>query len=279
MPGMFICSIVTFIIISLFDSGNFFPASKNLKNLIFSDTFLPPGILNLLFKTNVNYIDGAYWTIFVEIIFYLIVSTLYFWDRKNLFCNYLILTLCTTIIYLLFTKPECKSFLTPILSDDVYIYISKIVVIFKFPGESMWFLLGMALLELYKNKSNKYIFSLFTGFFIFQIMLNFNKNVVIFFSFLYVILILFIYKPSYVSFLGSKYISNLGIASYSGYLIHQNIGVLFINKFSFLFGNKNWLLPIICMCLFCLYGLYSYRYLEKPIETYLRKVIIRKSKL
>ena len=40
IPGMLVCSIITFLIFSFFDPENIFVRSKSFSNLIFSNTFL-----------------------------------------------------------------------------------------------------------------------------------------------------------------------------------------------------------------------------------------------
>lgn len=89
------------------------------------------------------------------------------------------------------------------------------------------------------------------------------------------LLLLFIYRPTVINFLGGKFISRAGIASYSIYLIHQNIGVLLINKLSYLFNDFNWILGILIFVLVSLFGLYSYKYLEVPFGRKIKSLVFK----
>ncbi len=56
-PAMFLCSLITFTVVSLFDFENFFPESKRVINLLVSNTFIAPSLVNQLPNVQVSYID------------------------------------------------------------------------------------------------------------------------------------------------------------------------------------------------------------------------------
>ncbi|OAB25992.1 Acyltransferase family protein [Flavobacterium fryxellicola] len=60
IPGMVMCSAITFLLISLFDNNNFFASSKSVLNLVISNAFISLILLNSILPINVSYIDGAY---------------------------------------------------------------------------------------------------------------------------------------------------------------------------------------------------------------------------
>ena len=67
---------------------------------------------------------------------------------------------------------------------------------------------------------------------------------------------------------------NIGVASYTLYLIHEVIGVLLINKYASIFGKYDFLFPILVILLMIGFALLSFKYIEKPIGTYLKKKLI-----
>ena len=113
---------------------------------------------------------------------------------------------------------------------------------------------------------------------ILQTVLMQNKIEILFCIIVYPTLLLFIYKPQYLSFLSTKFISKLGVASYSIYLIHQNAGVLLINKLSGVLQGYNILSGLLAIVLFCSFGLVSYKYIESKCCKYLLHKYIKKNK-
>ncbi len=90
----------------------------------------------------------------------------------------------------------------------------------------------------------------------------------------YFILLLFAYKPSIISFLGSPLIAKCGVVSYAVYLIHQNIGVLIIIKLSPLLGDYNWITGIILSMLVFVFGIFIYKYYEDPMSKMLKRIFL-----
>lgn len=84
IPSMFVCSLITFIVISLLDSENIFPKSHSFKNLLFSLTFLTPEISRKL-HINLEYVNGSYWSLWPEVQFYFVASTIYFISKHDLY--------------------------------------------------------------------------------------------------------------------------------------------------------------------------------------------------
>jgi peptidoglycan/LPS O-acetylase OafA/YrhL len=133
----------------------------------------------------------------------------------------------------------------------------------------------MVLKQLYYDKTNKQLITYFLILFFFQSVLIFNAYTFVFSVITCILLFLFVYKPSMISFLGGTSISKVGIASYSIYLIHENIGVLLINKLSYLFNDFNWLLGLVIFLLISSFGVYSYKYLEVPFGKKIKSIVFR----
>lgn len=275
IPAMVICSTITFLFITLFDNNNLFAGSKSIINLIISNTFISPSLINTLFPTNVSYIDGAYWSLWVEITFYIFAGLLYFLAPKKLIRNFSFLVFIGIIANLLFFSKTGMHILTPYVGEYFYQLVRTFFKVFTFFEYGIWFLIGMVLKQLYFDKTNKRLILFFFMLFIFQSLLILNVYTLLFSIITCALLLLFIYRPGVINFLGGKSISKVGIASYSIYLIHQNIGVLLINKLSYLFNDLNWILGILILVPLSLLGVYSYKYLEVPFGKKIKSIVFR----
>jgi peptidoglycan/LPS O-acetylase OafA/YrhL len=120
IPAMVICSSKTFIFIILFDNNNLFAGSKSLVNLLISNSFISPLLINTLLPTNVSYIDGAYWSLWVEITFYIIAGLLYFFSPQKLILNFSIIVFIGIIGFFLFVSETGLRLLTPYIGEYFY---------------------------------------------------------------------------------------------------------------------------------------------------------------
>ena len=90
MPAMVVASLLTFCLVWLFDTNAIFPGSQKLINLFVSFSFISPALLNKLAGTSeFFYLSGSYWSLWPEIQFYALASSLYFFDKKNFARNFI----------------------------------------------------------------------------------------------------------------------------------------------------------------------------------------------
>lgn len=277
-PAMALCSFVTFLIMTIFDDKGLFVKSQKISNLIFSNSFLSPALINEFTGWDFAYIDGAYWSLWVEISFYIIVAMLFFINRISLNRNFGILSVFFIVCHYVFISATGKNFLAPIIGDEIYQFMRKLIGIFNISEYILWFFLGMQLLQLYKFKKTKNLI-IFTVVFLVQTLLLGLKWQTILFCFIsYFVFLIFIYRPAYLAFLGLPFISKLGIASYAVYLIHENVGVLAIVKLSEYFGIYNWIIGIFMIIVSFAFGLLSFRYFENPISFRLKMFFLKSKK-
>lgn len=270
MPGMLICSLLTFSVFNLIDTS-FYPQAKEFKNLLFSNTFLSPSLPNKLFGTNFSYLDASYWSLWVEIIFYTLISLLFFLNKSRVILNYSIISISGTLLWYFFGTEK------NILELSIYHPIHKIINYIPFINFLVWFLIGIIISKLYNNRYD-YRYTIYLIFlFVLVYFTSEKEEVKWFIIFSALIWFIFLYKNGWLNFLGGKLISKLGRTSYSVYLIHQMIGVLVIIKISPYFGDYNWVISIGLMILFFGFGLLSYEYLEKPISNRLRYILFKKN--
>ena len=100
------------------------------------------------------------------------------------------------------------------------------------------------------------------------------------FSILYAItmlaaqLLLWLALTGYLKLFSLKPLSSIGEASYSIYAFHQNIGFIVIFYLTDKIGGYSFGISAIVYILMLLWGLFAYRYIEKPIRGALRKANI-----
>lgn len=274
LPSMFLCSIITYLVCLLIDKINLFPESKKSINIIYSLTLINPDILNQLFrflKINGSYICYSYWSLWPEIQFYVIASLTYFIRPVNFVRNFSIVGFIIYLINWIFLNYQGSNILhlhiNMILVNNYNIYFRDL---FNIPAFILWFLLGVFYYRLYIGISNYKIIPFIIMAFLLQLYSCVQWNVRYFFIIMNLAFILFIYCPKYLSFLNNKLMTSIGIASYTLYLIHENIGVLLISKYAGKLGFFSFIFPIILIVVFIFFSILSYYYFEKPVSKKLR---------
>ena len=278
-PTMLLCSLITFVVFTLFDSTMLFQSSHKIENFFFSLTFLSPLIPIDLLGFNLNYMDGSYWSLWVEIQFYFIVSLVYFFNKEKFFVRFLILSVLGFFASIFMGSNTGNELLSIIFTEKMISNIKLMFTIFNVFEYNLWFVFGVILFKLHGNKGNVKLLATF--FLIVLLQLYFLRDfVVIMFSLSFICLfLLLIYYQKALWVLNNKLISNVGVASYSLYLIHQNIGVLIITKLEKYFGVYNFILPLLIMTGLTVFSYYSYKWIEQPLSKILSKYFIKKPTL
>jgi peptidoglycan/LPS O-acetylase OafA/YrhL len=221
--------------------------------------------------------DGAYWSIWAELQFYIVGGIIYFSSPKKFLRNYFILVAITLPISFLFRSAQFSDEMEKLVGHDAYMRGSGLFWLFNLFQHNCWFLAGILLNKMYFDKKpGKKFVILLAGIFVVQMILLSNVYVTAVSTVFFIILLFFLFKPSYLGFLSNKTLSKVGVASYSIYLIHENVGFLIMNRIGGSFQGWNWVIPIFLIILFTLFGILSYKYLENPFARKLRKVFLGK---
>lgn len=261
-PSMVFISTITFLVFKLFDNEFIFKDAHEVGNLFYSWTFLGKS-----FGTgHFTYIDGSYWSLWVEIQFYILSALLYFLLKKSNSPNFFPFILFALSVLACFLKPYMISFNQ---TFDLFLYFNFFVmgVIFKelYRLENPWslkylhwhFILGALLLLEWLFYADDGISKLLDAFFVFA-----------FYAFI------FLSKKQWVPqnpvF---SYFVFLGEASYISYLLHQYIGVLIINKIGYS-GQFDFMVPIGVMVLIFVTSGLLYKHFEKPVMSFLKKKVL-----
>jgi peptidoglycan/LPS O-acetylase OafA/YrhL len=269
-PTMLLCSVLTFLFFLFFDENLLFPNSHNIKNVIFSCTFLSPNLAEQ-FGFNLVYIDGSYWSLWVEIQFYFISCFIYFINPKKFLFHFGLISIFLFFGHIALNSNLGSELIITNFSNEFYEFILNFCRILNLSEYVLWFLMGMIFYELFQNKKKYKLLILL--FFVVTIQFFFLKYlpIILISSFFIILFLLMIYKPNWIAFLNNKFFIKIGVVSYSLYLIHQNIGVLIINKMSDLIKTDYMILiPLVIIVLLINFSFFIFKYFEKPISIFFK---------
>ncbi|HSB93309.1 MAG TPA: acyltransferase [Flavitalea sp.] len=264
-PTMLLCSVVTFLAIPLLDSYNEYPNfHSRFIDFLPSLTFTPPSGWQRLFNDpDIDYINGSYWSLWPEVVFYFVAGITYFSNKKLFVRNWFVLifvALVTNVLYMLFSN-------LPITARPLI------------PGarNHLYFSLGILFYCLHKSrKVSAFSYLTIVLLSIYTLVLAGTPQRVGFVVMVSLFL-LFIYKQEWVSFFKWKFLTTIGLVSYSLYLIHENIGVVLINRLATLTGTGvlAFLLPLLVSALCIVFSILVFQWYEKPVDYYLKKRLAR----
>ncbi|WP_429140934.1 acyltransferase family protein [Aeromonas veronii] len=219
-PLMLLCSIFILIYSSFF---NAFPHGKHVDfvDVIPGLIFVDPQTINFFFDANAKSLDGAFWSIYVEVKFYIFVSFFYYFinDKK------LISIFSIYIIYL------CSKVIDVFFFPDFFLYKALTYWGVNYYG---WFLVGICLFQYKKYNDKRFVTAaVFIGL-IGCLQLFGNSLEVFFLAMLLLSVFIISFFNEYVQrFFSQKTMIFMGAISYPLYLFHQN----FITSFSILLGS------------------------------------------
>ena len=248
-PAYIVSVIVTYTITSLFMFGD--------QKISIINALINLSMLQGFF--GVPHIDGVYWSLQIELIFYAIVTLL-------LFLN-LIKRIVSTLFYWIIISYIIS--IANLLSDSIVIKILYNYLIVQY---SHLFIAGITfyLLKYSREIKSELIVSILFLCLIYEYsFFDFTSNV---FTSLFFIIFYLLIKGK-LKFLNTKVLMFLGSISYSLYLVHQNIGYVIINYLE-LNNLKNEIYLIIPITFSILLSSILTYYVEKPVL----KAISRKNK-
>jgi len=278
LPPILLCSLTTLIVFRLLDTGNLLENSHSFKNVLTSIALISPNIINHIFGTHRDYINGSYWFLWPEVQFYFIASVLYFFSKKHFVRNYAFLSIFIHASYYVINRIIANTFST----NRLHLHLSTNSISqyqfwtnsFNFIEYNLLFLIGIMLFQLYNQRTNTWTitFLALTAALEF-IHLGPIENWIV--MGIVAMFLLFIFAPQFLDWLNLKPLIAVGVSSYSLYLIHEFIGVLLIHKYANYFGKFNFIFPILLIVSFMILCYLSYNYVEQPIGKFLKQRLIR----
>jgi peptidoglycan/LPS O-acetylase OafA/YrhL len=266
-PSIVIASVLTYCFLLIFDHHNTFP-DNCFRNLIISITFLPPNFYNLFSETPsyFSYINYDYWSLWPEVQFYFLASTLYFVNKHNFKRNFIVVCFILLLLYnlLLFLNfNEIKLF-------------EKFTNLFNLIKHLSFFLSGALFYMLYKNKQHiYYIVFLLLSF----IIINFSLELPHFIAstIMFLLFFCFIYYPKLLYFLENRFLVRIGFSSYFLYLIHEYIGIVWIRNIVRFFYPNSFIAPILIIIVMVTFSILYTQKVESKIGRYLHKRLLKRN--
>jgi len=262
-PTMLLCSLITISIESLVPIKLF---QIHLNSLLPSLTFVDPIIFSKIFGSDFHGVDGSYWSLFIEVKFYFIMSVLYFLSKRNNFSWY---------FFLLFISVELGYFVTSLLG---LIKLNKLINLLFFIKYLPFFAGGVGFYFLFFDRIKLlYNSIIFTSIFFIIINSSINSSInfieLFFYLLFYLLFYLFIFRRPWLSPFSWKPMTMIGAASYSLYLLHQDLGITIIAALGNLFNFKNifniLLIPFFVILLMIISSLYIYKIWEVPSKSWI----------
>jgi peptidoglycan/LPS O-acetylase OafA/YrhL len=287
IPTMVIASVVTVVVCRLFDLPAIFPASHSIANLLPSITFIAPEIFNALSPNHTikfDYLNGSYWSLWPEIQFYLLASTIYYFNKKQFLRNFTIVSLALiTAFWLVGNIQSANTFHIPLSKQATEVLTQWMTVFFNLPVYLVYFTLGVYFYVAYKYRSAKEKLPLSVASvlaLIMLIMLYFGVQwpVRLVYVGILVLFFAFIYLPRSLSLLEKRFFVEIGVGSYAIYLFHENIGVLMIHSWGGYLTRFAFLFPLGVIAFIIITCILYTHTVEKKIADLLKRGLLGKKK-
>ena len=260
-PPFVICSLITWIVLTVLPL-KLFPAS--LLSFVPSITMIDPVALNLMLPFVFTSMDGAYWSIFVEIKFYLVLVVLHFNLKPfgtlvDRFLAFGVISFCSLLL------------LQYAGLDAVAKGIRWLFFVDGFP----WFAFGLCLYSYFHDGNSASVVRL-AIYALFQVILlsatdGLFASVV--FSLAIPLLVYAAYKVTSVKrFLSNEKFAVVGRASYSLYLLHQFAGLTVIRWLATLTGAEgacSVLIALIVLGIFTWFAILLHKHFEVPCNRWI----------
>lgn len=257
VPAMIFYSLLTFCIVTAF-APNVFQVSA--LGFIPSWLFIMPEFLNWIFKTSqFNSIDSAYWSLYVEVKFYIMIGALYFLSGKNFYRNTLAFFIATFFLSDLFFFMGWES----LHSFTSYVSAPK-----YFP----WFLIGIGFYLFLQSGMRLYCAAFIAaGVVQLWVLALMEPSATRFITPVLLPLLFFAvlqWRPLQ-GFLSWRPFVAVGVASYGLYLFHQYAGLVLIQNIAEALGLTGWPSVSVAVAVtgvFIGFTMLVFRFVEYPLN-------------
>jgi peptidoglycan/LPS O-acetylase OafA/YrhL len=255
-PAMAVCSTLTYAALTIIP---FSPFATSVYHFLPSLTFIDPIFFNKLLGVGFfAAMDGAYWSLFVEVKFYILISSLYFANRQTFVRNFLLICILLVAVGVILYKVDGTKF-------GQWIYLTN-------GDHFLWFLIGIGFYFEFASEPTPWtrlaiIFGVLLSV-VFPLIQGDIAGAIIgvllpglFFAVMHI--------RALQRILSATVLTSVGRSSYSLYLIHQYLGlalIIFASSFFGLTGITSLIVPIGVMLFLTVFSLFLYRYFESPLN-------------
>ncbi|MEI9917920.1 MAG: acyltransferase [Bacteroidota bacterium] len=277
-PSLIVASIFTYAMVEWWNSSNrieIYQVNSSF-DFLFSLTFIHPDVWNGLFgRTDIKFIDGAYWSLWPEVVFYISASIVYFNSRReNFLRNWFFLVLIANILRIA-TSPKLVEFTPEFLLPVSKAYYGSFLLL----NLSYWpyFTTGMLFYALWtKRNPSQLVWIIAAVVFMFEMYFIEHRDIRILFIAAIGLWMIFLRRPSWLQFLQWRPIQVIGLISYPLYLLHETAGLVLTEKL-ITWTNHSVPVPVLLLITWAVFIVLAYcvfLFFEKPITRALKKRLL-----
>lgn len=269
-PLLVLCAPITFIGVHLMDPGVKFPGlTRGALGFLPSLTFIDPFIWSSVFGEQIEYIDNVYWSLLVEVKFYLVFGALYFFNKDRILLSWFLFTAFVTGLHVL-NKLTHNSVVHTAVDLDKNLNLGRCLI---------YFTAGIIAYQLYcKRKIPVPLAAAFVLLAVVQCKYFLSLPHLMIFGGFIGLFTLFIYKPRYLSFMNLRLFALIGLVSYPLYLLHNFLGSLIIYKVSGLLNLEGVAaLPVVAgvIVFFIAASYFADKYYDSILQKKLKRALIK----
>lgn len=266
-PPILICSIITFLLVPLLDPQVKFPRFHSQPlDFIPSLSFTDPIIWMKVFgRHDIKWISGSYWSLIIEVKFYILAGILYFINPAKFFTRWLWFVGCAYAVHVLVYLPWFESF-------SGTGELKRLVQLVFFTNSLIYFTVGLFFYYLYdKNKIEAWQAVLIGGIYLAASYVLHTWLGLLILSAMVLFFFLMIYRPRTLRVFETKLIARIGLISYTLYLLHENLGVVLIYRIreALDIHTFNPVIPVVVYTVFIVFCELMYRWYEVPARNLL----------
>jgi peptidoglycan/LPS O-acetylase OafA/YrhL len=257
-PAMALCSLLTFLVLRALAAP---PFAASALHFVPSLTFIDPVLFRAVTgNEGFDWMDGGYWSLFVEVRFYAFVALIYFASPARFAPNLLHLGLASGALQIL----------AYVLRSDGLRVLTQLLFVAPFLG---WFLFGIAFFLMNRTGPSFRSFALLAVGALQVALQALQDNSIPMAIAGGIIPLLFFgaFKlPKLQAMLSRPALRSIGAASYSLYLLHEYIGVSLIGALGRATGLEHTptaaALALVVGAALVLFSLFVFRYWEAPLN-------------
>lgn len=259
-PTLLVCGVITFTTATLFGPPEL---KRSIWEALISMTLIPPQHVGAISgNTEWQWLDGAYWSLWVEVKFYAIIGAMFFLFRKHWFeawFAFQTLAMCITLV-LLATSPGELELIEGLLFSEYVPYFTFGILAYraKMGISTRTDLLALILAVAHKTL----IISTKEG--------GAEISLLIGYGIVFGLFAAFVWRPNTLKFLTHPLFLRIGRASYSFYLLHQVVGISLLVLIAALLGTTASLLSLpLVFALLIFLSFQIFEHIEQPTNRWL----------
>ena len=266
-PAMLIASFIILISAPLFTARPI--GVPHYLDLISGFTFIEPELFRLFFVENKYILEGSFWTLFVEMKFYILAGFLYFTIGSKKMITVLVAMFFSSIA-LEFASPH----LSTVLSDQLYTLYHYLNW-----AHYGWFAAGTLFYQYYASKDMRYWYAaLVVALIAARCLGGLQTKSMIYASIIVFTFAFSMFNPSVQKILSNRFLVFVGFISYPLYLVHENATISMINQIYDAYPTvPSYLLPVLPTVLVTVVAWIIAKYLEPQTRKYIKLALTLKS--